>query len=73
MKVRSPRLDVDAKQLLADRAARQFLASSWDELSAMLTPELGTIVHDGGTPVNGFARGIDGGQWDTVARRFLRS
>lgn len=73
MKVRSPRLDVDAKQLLADRSARQFLGSSWDELSAMLTPELGTIMHDGGTPVNGFARGIDEGQWDTVARRFLRS
>lgn len=73
LKIRSPRLDTDAKQLLADRTARPFLDASWEELSGMMTPELGTIMHDGGTPVNGFARGIDEEHWDIVARRFLRS
>lgn len=73
IKVQAPHLATDAKQLLTGRAARQFLAGSWDELSALMTPELGTIMHDGGTPVNGFARGVDEGQWDVVARRFLRS
>lgn len=73
MKVQAPQLATDKKQLLEGRAARQFLAGSWDELSALMTPELGTIMHDGGTPMHGFARGIDETNWDDVARRFLRS
>lgn len=73
LKVRTPKFDVDARQLLADRAARQYQTAQWEELSTMMTPELGTIVHDGGMPVNGFARGIDDEHWDAVARRFLRS
>lgn len=73
MKVWTPKLAQDAKQLLTDRSARQYLSASWDELSSMVRPELGTIMHDGGTPVNGFARGIEEAEWDVVARRFLRS
>lgn len=73
MKVQTPRLPVDRRQLLAGDRARQWMSSSWDELSTLLTPELGTIMHDGGTPVAGFARGIDAGRWDEVARRFLLS
>jgi hypothetical protein len=30
-------------------------------------------MHDGGRPIDGFARGIDRAQWDEIARRFLRS
>lgn len=73
MQIRTPRFDIDAKQLLTDRGAQQYQNASWEELSTMLTPELGTILHDGGTPVNGLARGIDDVHWDDVARRFLRS
>jgi hypothetical protein len=47
--------------------------ASWEELSDMIAPQLGTIMHDGGTPIDGFARGIDAERWDAVARRFLRS
>ncbi len=71
MKVQSPRLIADSKQLLAGRGARDLMASSWDELSAMLSPEVGMVMHDGGAPVQGFARGIDHENWDAVARRFL--
>jgi hypothetical protein len=28
-------------------------------------------MHDGGAPLNGFARALDEENWDTVARRFL--
>lgn len=71
LKVESPRLTADTKQLLAGRAARDLMASSWDDLSAMLSPEVGMVMHDGGVPVHGFARGIDHENWDSVARRFL--
>ena len=73
LKVHAPRPHVDAKQLLQGRAAKQYLAATWDEISAMLSPELGTVMHDGGTPVNGLARGIHEIDWEAIARRFLRS
>ena len=73
LKVRAPRLAIDNKHLVSGDRARRWVSSSWDELSKMLTPELGTIMHDGGTPVAGFARGIDDEHWDDIARRFLLS
>lgn len=71
IKVRTPRWPLDSKQLLHGSLARRWMSSSWDELSTMLTPELGTIMHDGGTPIHGLARGIDEAHWDEIARRFL--
>jgi glycine cleavage system H lipoate-binding protein len=73
MEVETPSIGIDGRRLVTGRAARQLMASSWDELSGLLTPELGLILHDGGTPIDGFARGIDEAHWDEVARRFLRS
>ena len=31
------------------------------------------VMHDGGIPVDGFARAVDEEHWDDVARRFLRT
>jgi glycine cleavage system H lipoate-binding protein len=73
MKVEAPRLTFNAKQLLSGRAARDLMSSSWDELSTLLSPEVGLVMHDGGAPVRGFARGVDEENWDAIARRFLRS
>jgi glycine cleavage system H lipoate-binding protein len=73
LEVETPDVGVDGRRLVTGRAARQLMASSWEQLSGMLTPELGVILHDGGTPVDGFARVIDGKHWDEVARRFFKS
>lgn len=73
LKVESPRLSANAKQLLAGRAARDLMTSSWDDLSAMLSPKVGMVMHDGGAPLNGFARALDEENWDAIARRFLLS
>jgi glycine cleavage system H protein len=73
LKVHAPRLPIDNKQLVSGDRARQWVSASWDEVSKMLSPELGTIMHDGGTPVAGLARGIDEEHWDEIARRFLLS
>jgi hypothetical protein len=40
-------------------------------LTAAMSPELGHVYQDGGTPVHGIARSIDEAHWDEVARRFL--
>jgi glycine cleavage system H lipoate-binding protein len=71
MQIEAPRLVANEKQLLRGRAARDLMSASWDELSSMLSPEVGLVMHDGGAPVNGFARGVDEQNWDVVARRFL--
>jgi glycine cleavage system H lipoate-binding protein len=73
LKVRTRQLPVDSKQLVTGDRAQQWVSTSWDELSRMLTPELGTIMHDGGMPIAGLARGIDDEHWDEIARRFLLS
>lgn len=73
MKIEAPRLTANTKQLLRGRAARNLMESSWDELSAMLSPEVGMVMHDGGMPVKGLARTVDEENWDAVARRFLLS
>jgi glycine cleavage system H protein len=71
LKVESPRLSANTKQLLAGRAAKDLMTSSWDDLSTMLSPKVGTVMHDGGAPVHGFARALDEENWDAIARRFL--
>jgi glycine cleavage system H lipoate-binding protein len=73
LRIRPRQLPIDSKQLAAGDRARRLMSSSWDELSTMLSPELGTIMHDGGMPVAGLARGIDAERWDAIARRFLLS
>jgi len=69
--VQSPQLSANTKQLLAGRAARDLMSSSWDDLSEMLSPKVGMVMHDGGAPLNGFARALDDENWDAIARRFL--
>ncbi|HSL23075.1 MAG TPA: glycine cleavage system protein H [Vicinamibacterales bacterium] len=71
MEVEAPRLVTNTKQLLSGRAARDLMSASWDDLSRLMTPEMGTIMHDGGAPLHGFARGVDEENWDAIARRFL--
>ena len=73
LKVRAPRLESASRQLLSGTAARCLMTSSWEELSALCGTQLGTVMHDGGIPVDGFARAVDEEHWDDVARRFLRT
>lgn len=73
LKVQAPRLATASHQLLSGNAARYLMTSSWEELSALFGPQLGTVMHDGGLPIDGFARAVDETNWDEVARRFLRS
>lgn len=73
MKVHVPQFSTCARQLLSANAARHLMASSWEELSSLFGPQLGTVMHDGGTPVDGLARAVNQRNWDAVARRFLRT
>jgi glycine cleavage system H lipoate-binding protein len=73
MLVEVPRFATTIRQLLTGTAARHLMSSSWEDLSALMSPGLGPVMHDGGVPVQGIARAIDEARWDEVARRLLLS
>ncbi len=59
----------------ASSCARARPAASWRtprrSLALRLAPELGRVLQDGGTPVNGIARALSGDGWDQTARQFF--
>jgi glycine cleavage system H lipoate-binding protein len=60
-------------QLLDGALARKWMEGVSEAVSARMQPELGLLLQDGGTPVNGLARAIDPEHWAEVARGFLRT
>jgi glycine cleavage system H lipoate-binding protein len=73
VKVRSPRVAANLKQLLAGPLAQRFMEESCAALGGLTTPALGTVCQDGGAPIDGMARSLDPEHWDELARRFLRT
>jgi glycine cleavage system H lipoate-binding protein len=72
-KVRPDRLQSNARQLLAGSAAQRWLEQAAESLAAHASPRLGTVLQDGGAPVNGIAREISPEGWDEICRQYFRS
>ncbi len=70
-KVKAPRLAANLRQLLRDGPARRFMADAESQLAVRLSPELGSVLQDGGAPVHGIARALSGDAWDETARQFF--
>jgi glycine cleavage system H protein len=73
LKLKPARLESDAKQLLWGGLARKWMEGVADSLRARSSPELGTLLQDGGQPVDGIARELAPEGWIELARSFLRS
>jgi hypothetical protein len=71
MKVQAPRGLSALRDLMSPAAARRWMEGVCSRLIATMSPDLGHVYQDGGTPVHGLARSIDEAHWDDVARRFL--
>ncbi|MCM3878442.1 MAG: glycine cleavage system protein H [Thermoanaerobaculia bacterium] len=71
MKVEPRWLTGNLKNLFSGEAARRFLDTAAGKLAQRLTPQLGVVLQDGGTPVHGIARALDEDHWDELARLFL--
>jgi glycine cleavage system H protein len=67
--VKAPRLAANLRQLLRDGAARRYLEEASDVLAQRMSPELGMVLQDGGTPVHGLARALAGEEWEAIARQ----
>ncbi|MCL4813928.1 MAG: glycine cleavage system protein H [Vicinamibacteraceae bacterium] len=73
MQVEVRRPAANERTLLSGDAARAWLQTTTDALRMRIAPDMGLVMQDGGTLVDGLARAIDEDNWDAVAREFLRS
>jgi glycine cleavage system H lipoate-binding protein len=71
VKVTPARVGANLKQLFTGRAAHRWMEEACAGLNALMSPELGRVLQDGGVPVDGMARNLDPEHWDDLARRFL--
>lgn len=72
-KVRPARLETNVRQLLSGLAARRWLDQAAESLAGRLSPQLGQVLQDGGTPVHGLARELEPERWDALCREYFRS
>jgi glycine cleavage system H protein len=68
-KVKPSRLAANLRQLLSDGAARRLLEDAGESIALRMSPQLATVLQDGGTPIHGIARAIAGDDWDELARQ----
>ncbi len=73
LKVEPRWLTANLKNLISGNSARRFLDAAAETLSRRMSPELGVVLQDGGTPVLGIAREIDPAHWDDLVRASLRA
>jgi glycine cleavage system H protein len=71
LKVRSPRISANLRQLFSGQLAHQWMKAASEELRMKVAPDLGLVYEDGGALVDGVARVIDPHGWDDMARRFF--
>jgi glycine cleavage system H protein len=70
-KVKANRLAANLRQLLADGPARRYMEEAEAQIALRLSPELGRVLQDGGTPIHGVARALAGDEWELLARQFF--
>jgi len=70
LKVKSPRIAADTHNLLSGRVARAWMENALEKLQPV-RHDLGPVMQDGGTLVDGIARAIGGEDWHEVARAHL--
>jgi glycine cleavage system H protein len=69
LKVRSPRLAANARNLLSGSLARRWMEDTLEGLRPPPPADVGPVLPDGGLPVEGLARIIGGEAWSDLARK----
>ena len=67
----APRLAANMRQLFEGNAAKRLVEDAGEALALRMSPEIGHVLQDGGTPVHGIARALAGDEWAELARAFL--
>jgi glycine cleavage system H lipoate-binding protein len=73
LKVKSPRMVADTRNLLSGKVARAWMESALEKLQPLHPDSQGPVLADGGLPVEGLARILGGNRWQDLARAHLLS
>jgi len=71
IKVQSPRVSSNLKNLLTGDLAKRWMDGVRDNLLARGNYNLGALSQDGGVPVDGIARNMDPENWDKLVKDFF--
>ena len=71
LRVHTPQLKRNARQLLTGSAARAWMEDVAKRLRGVIAPELGPALADGGVPVDGIAGEVGPDAWKQIAREFF--
>ncbi len=71
LKVIPANFERERKGLLSGTLARKWMEEVADQLRLKISPELGTVMQDGGLPVAGMAKIINGEKWDVLLKEFF--
>jgi len=71
LKVQTPKASATLKNLLSGELARKWTEKVISDLMARANYNLGTVLADGGFPVNGMAKNLDSEKWDEIVKEFL--
>ena len=71
MKVRSPRISANVKNLLSGNLAKRWIEEVRENLLSRGNYNLGLVYQDGGLPIDGMARNLDPEGWDKLAQEFF--
>ena len=71
LKVIPANFERERKGLLSGTLAKKWMEEVADQLRLKISPELGTVMQDGGLPVAGMARIINGEEWDVLLKEFF--
>jgi glycine cleavage system H lipoate-binding protein len=71
LRVQAPRFARNARQLLSGSAARAWMEDSAKRLRAVISPDLGPALADGGVPVAGIAGEVGPEVWQRIAKEFF--
>ena len=71
LKVKPENFERESKGLLSGTLARKWMEEEVEHLRSKMSPELGAVMQDGGVPVAGMAKNIDGEEWDTLLKEFF--
>ncbi|MEW6334399.1 MAG: glycine cleavage system protein H [Thermodesulfobacteriota bacterium] len=71
MKVQTPKMASNLKNLLSGELAGKWMEGVREKLLSRMNYNLGAVSHDGGVPVDGIARNVDGQRWDEIVKEFF--
>jgi glycine cleavage system H lipoate-binding protein len=70
-RVRAIKLSTDTKNLLSGKLARSWMRGALENLQPVQMENIGPVLADGGTPIEGIAKMLGGDRWDELAKKHL--